>query len=90
MFTYQRTEAQLGTVGVEVDSYGVTGKYMNLYHWQVFPTRLLTKNAKIKICKTIILPVVLYRYETWSVKLREEYRLLVSEKRVKVKIKLSL
>jgi hypothetical protein len=32
--------------------------------------------------KTIILPVVLYGYETWSVKLREEHRLMVFENRV--------
>jgi hypothetical protein len=32
--------------------------------------------------KTIILPVVLYGCETWSVALREEHRLRVFEKRV--------
>jgi hypothetical protein len=31
---------------------------------------------------TIILPVVLYRCETWSLTLREEYRLSVFENRV--------
>ena len=31
---------------------------------------LLTKNVKIKIYRTIILPVVLYGYETWSLTLR--------------------
>jgi hypothetical protein len=30
------------------------------------------KNLKIRICKTIILPVVLYGCETWSLTLREE------------------
>jgi hypothetical protein len=40
---------------------------------------LLCKNMKIRICKTIILPVVLYGCETWSLKLREEHRLRVSE-----------
>jgi hypothetical protein len=33
-------------------------------------SRLLSKNIKIRIYKTIILPVVLYVYETWSLKLR--------------------
>jgi hypothetical protein len=33
-------------------------------------------------CETIILPVVLYRSETWSLKLREEHRLRVFENRV--------
>jgi hypothetical protein len=43
---------------------------------------LLSKNITIKICKTIILPVVLYGYETWSLILREEHRLRVFENRV--------
>jgi hypothetical protein len=33
---------------------------------------LLLKNVKIRICKTIILPVVLYGCETWSLTLREK------------------
>jgi hypothetical protein len=36
---------------------------------------LLSKNVKVKIYKTIILPVVLYGFETSSLTLREEYRL---------------
>jgi sorting nexin-29 len=43
---------------------------------------LLSKNLKIRICKTIILSVVLYGCETWSVTLREEHRLRVFENRV--------
>ena len=38
-------------------------------------SRLLFKNLKIKIYRTIILPVVLYGCETWSLTLREERRL---------------
>jgi hypothetical protein len=45
----------------------------------VFPSHI--KNLKIKIYKTVILPVVLYGCETWSLTLREEHRLRVSEKR---------
>jgi hypothetical protein len=37
---------------------------------------------KIKIYKTIILPVVLYGCETWSLTLRDEHRLRVFENRV--------
>jgi hypothetical protein len=43
---------------------------------------LLYKNVKIKINRTIILPVVLYGCETWSFTLREECRLRVFENRV--------
>jgi hypothetical protein len=39
-------------------------------------------NVNTRIYKTIILPVVLYGCETWSLTLREEHRLRVSENRV--------
>jgi hypothetical protein len=45
-------------------------------------SRLNLGNANVKIHKTIILPVVLYRNETWSLTLREEHRLRVFENRV--------
>jgi hypothetical protein len=38
--------------------------------------------VKVKIYKTIILPVVLYGCETWSLALREEHRLRLFENRV--------
>ena len=45
-------------------------------------SRLPSKILKIKIYRTIILPVVLYGCETWSLTLREERRLRVFEHRV--------
>jgi hypothetical protein len=45
-------------------------------------SRLLYRNVKIKIYKTIILPVVLYGCDTLTRKLREEHRLRVFENRV--------
>jgi len=42
-------------------------------------SRLLSKNLKIKIYRTIIVPVVLYGCETWSLTLREERKLRVFE-----------
>jgi hypothetical protein len=47
---------------------------------------LLSKNAKIKTYRTVILPVALYVCETWSLTLREEHRLRVLENRVPRKI----
>jgi hypothetical protein len=44
-------------------------------------SRLLSRNVKIKIYKTIILPFVLYGCETLSLTLREEHRLRVFENR---------
>jgi hypothetical protein len=43
---------------------------------------LLSKNLRIRIYRTIILPVVLYGCETWSLTLREEHRVRVFENRV--------
>jgi hypothetical protein len=43
---------------------------------------LLSRNVKVKIYKTIILPVVLHGCETWSLLLREKHRPRVSENRV--------
>jgi hypothetical protein len=45
-------------------------------------SRLLSKNLKIRIHRTIIFPVVLYGCETWSLTLEEERRLRVFENRV--------
>jgi hypothetical protein len=42
-------------------------------------SRLLSKNLKIKIYRTITLPVVLYGCETWTLTLREERKLRVFE-----------
>jgi hypothetical protein len=43
---------------------------------------LLSINVYVKIYKTIILPVVFYGCETWSLTLREEHRLMVFENRI--------
>jgi hypothetical protein len=45
-------------------------------------SRLPSKNVTTRICKTIILPVVLYGCETWSLTSREEHKLRVFENRV--------
>jgi len=38
---------------------------------------VLSKNLNIKIYRTVNLPVVLYGCETWSLTLKEEFRLRV-------------
>jgi hypothetical protein len=43
-------------------------------------SHILSKNLKIKTYKTIILPVVLYGHETWSLTVGEEQRLRVLRK----------
>jgi hypothetical protein len=57
----------------------------NAFHHSVhnlLSSSLLSKNVKIKIYKTIILPVVLYGCESWSLTLKEECRLRVFENKV--------
>jgi hypothetical protein len=48
----------------------------------LLPSRLLSKNVKIRIYKTIILSVVVHGCGTWSLTLREEHRLRVFKNRV--------
>jgi hypothetical protein len=50
--------------------------------WNLLSTILLSKYIKMKIYRTIILPIVLYRCETWSLTLREEHNLRVFKNRV--------
>jgi hypothetical protein len=42
----------------------------------------LSKNVNVKLYKSIVLPVVLFGCETWSVTLRKEHRLRVFENKV--------
>ena len=48
--------------------------------------QVATQKFKIKIYRTIILPMVLYGRETWSLTLRKECRLTVFENRVLRKV----
>jgi hypothetical protein len=57
----------------------------NTYYHEVqnlLSSHMLSRNVKIKIYKTIILPVSLYGCEPWSLTSREEHRLRVFENRV--------
>jgi hypothetical protein len=45
-------------------------------------SRLISKNLKIKINRIVILSIVLYGCETWSLTLGEEHRLRVFENKV--------
>ena len=48
----------------------------------ILSSSLLPKNIKMKIHRTIILPVVLYGCEIWSLAVREERKLRVCENRI--------
>ncbi|KAJ4438760.1 hypothetical protein ANN_14711 [Periplaneta americana] len=53
---------------------------------KLLSSSLLSKNLKVRIYKTVILPVLLYGCETWTLTLREEHRLRVFENKVLRKI----
>jgi len=57
---------------------------MGAYHWMqnLLSSILGSKNIKMKIGRNIILPVVLYGCEKWSLTLREERILRVLENRL--------
>ena len=50
--------------------------------FKVWHLQVITKNLKIKIFRTITLPVVLYGCKTWLLTLREERKLRVFENMV--------
>jgi hypothetical protein len=66
---------------IAVNIYVISYYYYYYYSYSL-SSRLLSKNLKIKIYRTIVLSVVLYGCENWSLALREEHRLRVFESRV--------
>ena len=66
----------------EIKSRLKSGNACYLSVQNILCSSLLSKNMKINIYGTIILPVVLYGSEIWSLTLREECRLRVFENRV--------
>jgi len=80
-------------VKIQLSSYITTSKCRlklgnACYHsvQNLLSSRLLSKNLKFKIYRTVILPVVLYGCETWSLTFRMERRLRVFENRVLRKV----
>ena len=55
---------------------------MLLFSAESFVFQFAIQKVRDKIYRTVILPVVLYGCETWSLTLREERRLRVFENRV--------
>ncbi|KAJ4428274.1 hypothetical protein ANN_24291 [Periplaneta americana] len=53
---------------------------------KLLSSSLLSKNLKVRIYKTVILPVLLYGCETWTLTLREEHRFRVFENKMLRKI----
>ena len=70
--TFDRVEEFKYSIAEEIKSRLRSGSACYHSVQNLLSSRLLSKNLKIKIYRTIILPVVLYGCETWSPKLREE------------------
>jgi hypothetical protein len=66
----------------EIKSRLKSGNACYNYVQNFMSSNLLSRSVKIKIYRTIILPVVLYGCETWSLTMREECRLRVFENKV--------
>jgi hypothetical protein len=66
----------------EINSRLISGSACYRLVQSLFCSRLLSRNIKVKIYKTVILPVVLFGCETWSFTLREDHRLKVFENRM--------
>jgi hypothetical protein len=48
----------------------------------LFRNRLLSRATKIRLCKTLIRPVVTYGAETWTMTKKEEQAVLIFEKKI--------
>jgi hypothetical protein len=82
-FKYLRTTlTDLNCIHEEIKSRLNSGNACYHSVQSLLSSRRLSRNVKVKIYKTKILPVVLYGCETWSLTLREEHRLRVFENRV--------
>jgi hypothetical protein len=67
------TATNQSRVQVEIKRRWISGNACYHSVQNLLSSRLLSRNIKIIIHKTIILRVVLYGYETWSLVLREEH-----------------
>ena len=73
---------ELYSIAEEIKSRLRSGNACSHSVQNLLSSRLLSKNLKIKIYRTIILPLVLYGYETWWLTLRDERKLRVFENMV--------
>ena len=79
-FTYLgKTLTNKNSIQEEIKSRLKVGNACYYSVQNLLSSSLLSRKLKLKICRTIILPVVLYGCETWSLTLREERRLRVFE-----------
>jgi hypothetical protein len=66
----------------EIKSRLISGNACYYSVQNLLSSRLISKNLKTEIYKTVILPVVLYGCKTWYLTLKEEHRLRIFENRM--------
>jgi hypothetical protein len=81
-FKYLGTLTNQNTIHDKIKSRLKSGNACYHSLQNLLSSRFLFKNTNIRVHRTVVLPGVLYGYETWSLTLREEQRLRVSENRV--------
>jgi hypothetical protein len=81
-FKYLGTLKNQNSIQEEIKSRLKSGNVFYNSVQNILSSSMLSKNIKIKIYRTIILSVVVYGCETWSLTLREERRVRVFENRV--------
>jgi len=81
-FEMGTTLTKQNSIQEEIESKLKSGNACNHSVQNLLSVSFLSKNVKITIYRTIILPVVLYGCEAWSLTLREERRVRVFENRV--------
>jgi hypothetical protein len=79
---WEQTQTNRNSIQEKIKSRLKSGNACNHSEQDLLSSSLLSKNTKIKIYRTIILRVVLYGCDTWSLTLRDEHRLRVYENRV--------
>jgi len=82
IYMYTHTHTNKNSIQEEIKSRLTLGNVCYYSVQNLLSSSLLSKKFKIKIYRTIILPVILYGCETWSLTFREERRLRVFENRV--------
>jgi hypothetical protein len=85
LYLFVRRSLQSSSVYVHVVLYGlivIVNFFFVCFDAECFVFQSAIKKLKIKIHRTIILPLVFYGCETWSLTLREERRLRVFENRM--------
>jgi len=76
------TIADHSSIQAEIKSRWKSGNACNHSVQNLLSSSLLSKDIKIELYRTIILPIVLYGCETWSLPFRDERKLRVFENRV--------